>query len=612
MTDLPIRWWSQPFPPEGGGTAEGIKKALGRPSLPEFAILVREAAQNSWDARTGNRVSFKITLRRLGGDAVKWRQLIGSATGSTEDRQRLARLHSESWVLTVSDRGTSGLGGPLRSDELPLPGQESDFVQFIRNFGEPRDTPLGGGTYGFGKGIFYRVSKAGAILVDTLNGEKNEFSRRLMGAALGGTEFDQSGHRFTGRHWWGVVKDDIPDPIVGEDAASIADQLGLPGFADERTGTDVTVILPDLALDDIDGDSEDLAVRLRSHLYWYLWPKMVRRADGAGIDFAIEIDGRELEFPLLEDLPVFADLETALHGAMDKSGTPFQMPTHQKRYGFLGQLSIESTMPTMFSGAQSVWNSMQATAPISAPYRHVARMRQTQLVVDYFAGEPMPNAAVGYVGAFVSAASVDEYFAQAEPPTHDAWEIGALVGSARGIVRASRTFLADECRKQVEASSGARSKAVQGLGRLSSSLGAIVANATGTRVTGGERPAASKKSGKGGNRNPRGFEVTQASHVVVDEGTPYVEMTVTIPDESETRTLTAHASVILASGQKESPQNAPAGAERTEVLCWYFGGDSSDRVEGGVLETERSGPWTARARFLDGVAVKLTVVEGAR
>lgn len=609
MTDGEIRWWSQPFPPEGGGTAEGIKKALGRPSLPEFAILVREAAQNSWDARAEERISFKITLRRLGSDAVKWRQLIGSTSTSAEARGNIAKLSSTSWVLTVSDRGTSGLGGPLRSDEKQVAGQDADFVQFMRNFGEPRDTKLGGGTYGFGKGIFYRVSVAGAILVDTLNRDGDQNSRRLMGAALGGTEVGPDGRRLTGRHWWGQINGDVPDPIIGDQAASIADALGLPGFADGRTGTDVTVILPNLQFDDVDNDPMKLASRLRAHLYWYLWPKMVEHKAGVGIDFAIEVDGVDLEFPPLSELPVFSDLQASLQSVWAGDGTAFTMPTHQRKYGFLGHLSIQPTMPGMFVGPQPVWESILEATPIEQTFRHIARMRKTELVVDYFEGEASPIAQIGYVGSFVTSESVDEYFALAEPPTHDTWETAALVGAAKGIVQRSKKFLHDECSAHVAITGGTRSKAVQGLGKLSSSLGAVVANATGTRPTPESKPARGSETGKGARRVVKPFEITQESRVVVHAGVPYVETDVTVSDDPAPACLVAEVLVILASGRKENPKDAPVGAASGEFLFWYFGDDPVERVASSRLDLPRAGKWTARAKFVSDVSVRVVVSE---
>lgn len=611
-----IRWWSQPFPPEGGQTAEGIKRQLGRPGLPEYAVLIREAVQNSWDARCDDRegpIDVRIELRRLGRDSLTWRNALGTSSESGQGRGLLSKLHSNSWILTVSDRGTNGLGGPIRSDEPPDDNVSPDFVQFIRNVGEPRDKHLGGGTYGFGKGIFYRISEAGAIVVDTLNTEGNAQSRRLMGAALGGVETTHSGRRLTGRHWWGEINDDVPDPLLGARAEEVAADLGLPGFADGRTGTDVTVLLPNLDLDETNQDPRLLGDRLRAYLYWYLWPKMGSRVRRRDIRFSLRIDGDELELPPLEALPVLSDFAKSLDNVHSRCGNDFEMLTHTRQYGRLGHLSIEFTMPDLISGASHTWPSIEETAPMQRPYRHIARMRQTELVVDYFEGEPMPATDVGYVGSFVVSPTVDEFFAQAEPPTHDTWEVGALSGAAKGIVQGSRRFLNDECRKHVEARTGARSKAVQGLGRLSSSLGALLQGATGTRPLGTGKSAAVRGSSGSGTRRGARVKTVRPSHLVVDGGIAYVEYVVEVPGAMPAdAVMKATASVLLAGGRTENPDEAPAGSVCTEILYWYFEGNPLDRVVGDEVcgDDLRPGHWTARARALDDVAVRIAFTQG--
>ena len=71
-------WWSQRFAPEGSAAAEGIAKQLGIPSLDPLTVLVREAAQNSWDARRRDlaAIDFRISLKRLGGDCAAWRRYL--------------------------------------------------------------------------------------------------------------------------------------------------------------------------------------------------------------------------------------------------------------------------------------------------------------------------------------------------------------------------------------------------------------------------------------------------------------------------------------------------------------------------------------------------------
>lgn len=603
------RWWSQPFPPEGGQTAEGIKRQLGRPDLAEYAVLIREAAQNSWDARICDQVDFRIRVSRLGNRALNWRRLLVTSGSGGDSLGQLDKLHSDSWVLTVSDRGTSGLGGPIRADERQTAGITADFVQFIRNVGEPRDKRLGGGTYGFGKGIFYRVSQVGVIVVDTLNDQADQRSRRLMGAALGEVETTPDGRRLTGRHWWGEVNGNIPDPVLGDHAAQIAEQLGLPGFADGRTGTDVTIVLPSFDLDDLDGGPEMLAERLRGYIYWYLWPKMVPVNGRSGMHFQVEVDGQELEFPDIGDLPVLGDFAKSLTAVRAGDGEPFTMKTHVRQYGTLGGLSLEFTFANALDNSP-IWNSIRAVAPIEPPYRHVARMRQAELVVDYFEGELMPNPEVGYTGSFVVSKNVDEFFAQAEPPTHDSWEIGALTGAARGIVQRSRSFLTDECRKQVEARSGGRSKAVRGLGRLASSLGSLVRGAAGTRPT--ESGKAKTSGGRSALSKGR-IRTLRESHIIIDDGRPYVEYIIEVPDSiSADAVLTANTSVLVAGGRRETPEDAPAGTDYSAIVGWYRSEDSESHVVGPVLDGADLWPgiWKVRAHVLEDVSVEISVAQG--
>ena len=128
-------------------------------------------------------------------------------------------------ILYFADFGTSGLGGPTRADH---PGAERDFVDFVRNIGQPPDRDLGGGSFGYGKAAFYLASRARTILVDTLcTSPDGDLERRFIGCALGDS-FEEDGRPHTGRHWWGDLVDGVPEPLVGWDAEYAAQVLGLP------------------------------------------------------------------------------------------------------------------------------------------------------------------------------------------------------------------------------------------------------------------------------------------------------------------------------------------------------------------------------------------------
>lgn len=183
------RWFSQPYPPEGASAAEGIRNQLGRPELDLLTILVRESAQNSWDARltqASSPVEYRIDMWTVGpAHTGAWRELLlnDAPAGTAKFPLRDTLRHGPVQVLAVSDRGTRGLGGPTRADDAV--GPDRDFVSFIRNIGEPRDTALGGGTYGFGKGIFYLLSKSGTVLVHSrCRTAKGGHETRLIGCTL--------------------------------------------------------------------------------------------------------------------------------------------------------------------------------------------------------------------------------------------------------------------------------------------------------------------------------------------------------------------------------------------------------------------------------------------
>ena len=65
-----LDWWPKPLGP-GDTIGDSARKLLGKPDLDPVDVLVREVAQNSWDARIegGPPPSFGIHARTLSGDA---------------------------------------------------------------------------------------------------------------------------------------------------------------------------------------------------------------------------------------------------------------------------------------------------------------------------------------------------------------------------------------------------------------------------------------------------------------------------------------------------------------------------------------------------------------
>lgn len=426
-----LEWFPKVYGP-GDIDGTGTSKLLGTPHVPLSTVLVRETAQNSWDARlgTGAPVHFSLHLRRLSDTerhALASHVLTGDGPklGLSEALQR-----PDLWVLEVSDRGTKGLGGPVRNDEEPELGVPTNYIDLVLNVGAPRDVHLGGGTYGFGKTVSYRVSGSGSVVIwsRSREGAEGEIEDRLIGSAIG-SSFARSGLRYTGRHWWGVVKDNNQrvEPVVGKAAAALASRVFQSTFNDAQTGTSLMIVDPDLGGEN---RSED-AQRLADAVLWNLWPKMVKDHDGA-VPMNIELlfDGTPFPLPDIESHPAISGyvdcLQLVRATQQEFTYTPrfntevFEIRSHRP-IELLGHLAISrysfdprATTPTEI-------------APYVADSSHVALMRnEAELVVKYDQGPSLDTEGLQWAGVFKPTADVDDAFASAEPPAHDDWIPNAI------------------------------------------------------------------------------------------------------------------------------------------------------------------------------------------
>ncbi|MEU7056286.1 hypothetical protein [Streptomyces sp. NPDC046197] len=416
------RWFSQPYPPEGASAAEGIRNQLGRPELDLLTILVRESAQNSWDARirqSSAPVDYRIDVWTVGpAHTGAWRELLLTGAPNADSfplRDTLKRASIR--VLAVSDRGTRGLGGPTRADDAV--GPDRDFVSFIRNIGEPRDTALGGGTYGFGKGIFYLLSKPGTVLVHSrCRTARGAYETRLIGCTLWKSYVAVEGQvqrRYTGRHWWGDTSSEVVEPLVGRDAEAAAQRLGLKPFGPQETGTTVIVIDPSL-----DGlEAPEAADYLGDVIAWHLWPKMISTAGNPpAMRFSVTCNGIEHPVPdprTTRPLNMFVAAYEAMVGPEGSNLECLKPKRHLGRLGLVKRI-MPPLEPTRASRMVDVEDLIH----------HVCLMRPAELVVTYHPGPKPPSINQGYAGVFRADDEMDDIYAKAEPPTHDAWNPQSL------------------------------------------------------------------------------------------------------------------------------------------------------------------------------------------
>ena len=438
--------YSEPYS-STGNIGENFRRLLGAPSLDTLQAVIREALQNVADAaKLGAGPEILIRIRRITEDQRRVLRQNVFANLPTEqtlcDALKKFLEREEAIVMEICDFNTSGLGGPLRADCIPIGITQTDFIDFLRNIGVPRDTEHGGGTYGFGKVALYRASRCNTILVDTLVSGDGEGARRLIGCHIGRSfEIPEKGmlRRFTGRHWWGQSnsRDSVVDPILDIKAEKIASALGFPSRKPNRTGTSIMIL-------DFDSEGEDLNTvgrRIVESILWSFWPRMMRDTPASRrFNCSVEVDGTFLEVPDPEEFSPLDLYTKAMRAARNGAGNNVYRITSQRPRKDLGYLAIEEGLRTP---RHPIAYGSDLFPPVS---KHIALMRPVELVVKYLDGNALPDERLEWAGVFIvsNEDDVERAFADSEPPAHDDWVPDSLSKSP------ARTFVNVALRKLKE------------------------------------------------------------------------------------------------------------------------------------------------------------------
>lgn len=513
-TPAPLILDSERYRPTGNSSAEGMENQLGRPKLDQLTVLIRESVQNSWDARAPGRDSIDYTLDLRHANARQkalLQQLVFANCPANLDISKMLQEQDEVLLLTLSDRGTTGLGGHTRADIVVDDKTPQDFVKFLRNIGQPPGKALGGGTFGYGKAALYRVSGHHTIIVYTRCMFEGTLQTRFMAAALGhgfqiDDDTDQRG-RYTGRHWWGREQDGIAEPLLDDDADAVAQAIGMPGFTEDECGTSIMILNFDPGRD----RNDDTAMKIMAEsLLWNLWPKLVPTRQGVPINVKATLHGKGYPIPDVGSHPVLSAYATALRGVRNRLASkppPGSVElikiTHGRQRTHLGWLAIHRFM----RNRQRRSTSDAATGrPTDARSHHIALMRCPELVVCYHSGPPLQGDLFDYAGVFIASDDdeIDRAFAKSEPPTHDEWVVESVQDETQAsLVRVGLRKIKSEVEervapKKVDASGNTQAP----LGALSSYLGEIL---TGLPGPGADKPIIQTGSSDGpvvGNSEP--------------------------------------------------------------------------------------------------------------
>lgn len=587
---MPLQIESEVFPPSGGTAAIGVLNQLGRPSSDRMVLLIREAVQNSWDARIpgGAHVQFHAAGYVLADEAGK--RLLNEVFA--EDAQELAPRDilgkaEQIQVLALSDFGTVGLGGLTRCDVAAPTGAPTHFVDFLRNLGLPPERVHSGGTYGFGKAAYYLASALQTICVYSRYSADGKTHSRFIAAGLG-PQFESKSptpRKHTGRHWWGRLRDGVAEPITGGEADDLNRLLGGPERKEGQTGTTVFILMPrfePLA-------PEQAMERIGHALLHYFWPKLIDGDSGrASMSFSTSWQGDEIPFPKPEQAPGIPLMMRAFRSAVSGSAEPtvgrvddiqIHRPKRQLgRVGFVKALGSGSTANQIVAESNDDGESLPAPQ-LQGPIHHVALMRAPNFVVRYLETAAPSYDGMDYAGVFVADASLDRAFASAEPPTHDDWVYNLLTESSdksfvkNSIARlkeAAKTFAAPVAQDAPPHVSAAMMEFSRMLGGL---IPALEPPSTGGGARGGpgvgRGPSVGAGQGADGRLKgglPTQVEVRGEAAPVQHQGKPATKVAFQLKGAIGSKVkVSVDAKIVTLDGVEYEP---PQGATSPQVLAW--------------------------------------------
>ncbi len=406
-----MKWTFEKSGPMGGAAGEAYANTLKSPGMPPAHVLAREAIQNSVDAGNGEKVAVRFRATTLINTAKK---NFVEAAGLPElaERAEVLQLGPNSLatvekprtplsLLYVEDLNAEGLSGEPHDSS-------SNFYRLLLSLGDrskSRANKNSGGSYGFGKSVYFSSSAIQTIFAYTRFADQNGEQRtRIFGCGYYAThEFKKQG--YSGRAWLGTKERTengfkVVDPLEGAAAEHLAEKLGFELRGDGDTGTSILIIDADVDFEQIVKGVED----------WW-WPRLVENRLDVDI---LDADGnKHLPRPRRRvNLKPFIDaFDIARMRAEPKTGTQYRFEPNREQGVQLGTCGVV-VAPTDDTGA-----------PVVEPERCncVALIRSPLMVVAYKA---VSESAPPVVGAFMVSDNdeLEATLKKSEPPAHDRWD----------------------------------------------------------------------------------------------------------------------------------------------------------------------------------------------
>lgn len=226
-----------------------VLRAIQNNSDPLIDLFIRESIQNSLDAGNSN-----LTIPYVNVDFIvktfNSKRLNHSLNGITSKLDE--RFPEECYkFIAVKDTNTTGLTGPLKRSEV-RDNNYGNLQKLVYHVGKPQEGLGAGGSWGYGKTLYYRISQIGLVIYySRIKKDNGEYESRLC-AVMCEDEKSQDAllppcdenNNKSGIAWWGEIDDkENTYPITDENGISeLMDIFEIKPYTDDEVGT--IVIIP--------------------------------------------------------------------------------------------------------------------------------------------------------------------------------------------------------------------------------------------------------------------------------------------------------------------------------------------------------------------------------
>lgn len=206
-----------------GQVGSSVLRAIQNNSDPLIDLFIRESIQNSLDA--GDKdistpyVCIDFIVKEFNANKLNL-----SLECITERLNN--RFPNEFYkFIAVKDTNTTGLTGALKRSEV-RDNKYGNLQKLVYHVGKPQEIPGAGGSWGYGKTLYYRISQIGLVVYySRIKKEDGEYESRLCAVMCENEKSEgailppSDGNNKSGIAWWGDI-DDKGDtyPITKEDS----------------------------------------------------------------------------------------------------------------------------------------------------------------------------------------------------------------------------------------------------------------------------------------------------------------------------------------------------------------------------------------------------------